>query len=209
MRKAAALAALAFAAACGTGDNVVVGGAQESTLTTYVDFSVLNSVINGRVMLMDANGEPTGTEAEVVLISDRPNLCDRLTQTRDYFRNPQEINRTLILYLPPTDHLGTFLPGRPGDEGTGSEIVAADPAKRQACIDATGKPVAPFPVVNTGYISLRDWSESPGGESAGTFNLLYAPPPPLTSTNGFPFYGKFKATYCPTLNGTLLPVATP
>jgi len=206
MRKAALAAALAVTAACGTGDNVVVGGIGESTLTPYIDFSVVNSVISGRVALTGSNGEPMG-DAEVVLISDRPNLCDKLTQQRDYFRNPTELSRTLILYMPATDHLGTFLPGRPGDEGTASEIVGADPSKKQACIDATGKAVAPFPNVNTGYISLRDWSESAGGEAAGTFNLLYAPPPPLTSNEGFPFYGKFKSSVCTTLNGTLLPAA--
>ena len=208
MRKAA-LMALLFVAACGTGDNVVVGGIPESTLTPFVDFNTVNSVISGRAMLFDGNGEATGTESEVVLISDRPNLCAKLAAQRDYLRNPQELHRTLILYLPGTDHLGTFLPGRLGDEGTGSEIVAADPAKRDACIQATGKPVAPFPNVLTGYISLRDWSEAAGGEAAGTFNLLFAPPQPLTSDSGFPFYGKFKTTVCTTLNGTLLPAATP
>ena len=63
--------------------------------------------------------------------------------------------------------------------------------------------VAPFTAVNAGYIALRDWSEQPGGEAVGSFNLLYSAPPPFSG--GFPFYGKFKSTACPTLDGTLLP----
>jgi hypothetical protein len=205
MRKAA-LAAFFLTAACGNGDNVVIGGIVESTITPSIDFTEVNSVISGRVTLRDANGEPTD-QAEVVLISDRPNLCQKLTEQRDYLRTASETYRTMILYLPATDHLGTFLPGRPGDEGTRSEIVGGDPSKVAACTAATTKPVVPFTNVNTGYISLRDWTEAAGGESSGSFNLLYAPPPPLTSTGGFPFYGKFKASVCATLDGTLLPVA--
>ena len=63
--------------------------------------------------------------------------------------------------------------------------------------------VAPFIAVDAGYIALRDWSEQPGGEAVGSFNLLYSAPQPLNG--GFPFYGKFKSTACPTLGGTLLP----
>jgi hypothetical protein len=207
MRKAVLAALfLTLTAACGNGDNVVIGGISESDITPFIDFSEVNSVISGKVALMDANGEPLGSDAEVVLMSDRPNLCQKLTDQRDYLRTAKETYRTLILYLPATDHLGTFLPGRPGDEGTRSEIVGGDPAKVAACVAATTKPVAPFTTVNTGYISLRDWTEAAGGESSGSFNLLYAPPPPLTSNGGFPFYGKFKASVCTTLNGTLLPV---
>lgn len=205
MRKAA-LAAFLLTAACGNGDNVIIGGIVESTITPGIDFTDVNSVISGRVTLTDASGANIG-EAEVVLISDRPNLCQKLTEQRNYLRTASETYRTMILYLPATDHLGTFLPGRPGDEGTRSEIVGGDPSKVAACTAATGKPVVPFTNVNTGYISLRDWTEAAGGESSGSFNLLYAPPPPLTSSGGFPFYGKFKASVCATLNGTLLPVA--
>jgi len=59
----------------------------------------------------------------VVIISDQPGLCSRLQLHPDYFRNPPEYYVALILFLPPTDHLGTFEPGRPGDEGTDSEII--------------------------------------------------------------------------------------
>ena len=205
MRKAGLLLLVVAASACGSDDNSVVGVIPQSSITPFIDFENIGSSIFGRLSLSDAGGNPTGSSAQVVIVSDRARLCDRLKDAPNYFRDPPEPYIALILFLPPTNHLGTFLPGRPGDEGTGSEILGGDPTRKQASIDATGLAVAPFKAIDTGYITLRDWSETPGGEAAGSFNLLYSPPPPLTSTNGFLFGGKFKATYCATLGGTLLP----
>ena len=192
MRKVAPALLLA-AAACGTGDNVVIGSAGESSITPFIAFDNIQSVISGRARLFDQAGNPTANFAEVVIISNQPGLCSRLQLHPDYFRNPQEYYLALILFLPGTDHLGTFIPGRAGDEGTTSEIIG---------VKQLGQ-VAPFQAVNAGYIALRDWSEQPGGEAVGSFNLLYGAPPPLSG--GVPFYGKFKSTVCPTLDGTLLP----
>jgi hypothetical protein len=205
MSKAAPVLLLLAIAACGPSDNTIFGAIPPSEISPLIQFDNVNSVISGRLSLRDADGAPTDQSAQVVIFSDRPGLCDRLKQAPDYFRNPTEGYIALILFLPPTDHLGTFLPGRTSDEGTGSEIFGSDPAKWQTSIDKTGKPVAPFTAIDTGYISLRDWSESPGGESAGSFSLLYGPPPPYTTNTGFVFSGTFKATVCPTLEGTLLP----
>jgi len=208
MRKAGAAFLLVVAAACGNNENVFYGSIGPSTITPFIAFDNANSVISGRATLTDADGGTTGS-AELVIISDRPRLCDRLVQYPDYFRNPPEAYVALILFLPPDNRVGTFLAGRPGDEGTGSEIIGADPTKKQASIDLTGRPVAPFQGLNAypccGYISLRDWSEASGGESTGSINLYYGAPPQLNSTTAFPFYGQFKATVCTTLNGTLLP----
>jgi hypothetical protein len=207
MRKAA-VAFLLFAAACNSNENVFYGSIGASGITPFIAFDNVNSVISGRAALTNDAGSDAGT-AEVVIISNRPRLCDLLAQHPDYFRNPPEAYVALILFFPPDNRLGTFLPGRGGDEGSGSEIIGVDPAKVQASIDLTGKPVAPFQGLNAypccGYISLRDWSEAPGGESSGSFSLYYAPPPELNSTAVFAFYGQFKATVCPTLNGTQLP----
>ena len=192
MRKVAP-ALLLVAAACGTGDNVVIGSVGESSITPLIVFDNIQSVISGRARLFDPSGAPTGSSAEVVIISDQPGLCSRLQLHPDYFRKPPEFYLALILFLPATDHLGTFIPGRFGDEGTGSEIIG---------VKQLGQ-VAPFIAVDAGYIALRDWSEQPGGEAVGSFNLLYSAPQPLNG--GFPFYGKFKSTACPTLDGTLLP----
>ena len=186
-------ALLLAAAACGSGDNVVIGSASETSITPFIAFDNIQSVISGRARLFDQAGNPTGSSAEVVIISNQPGLCSRLQLHPDYFRNPPEYYLALILFLPATDHLGTFVPGRPGDEGTASEIIG---------VKQLGQ-VAPFTAVNAGYIALRDWSEQPGGEAVGSFNLLYSAPPPLSG--GVPFYGKFKSNVCPTLEGTLLP----
>jgi hypothetical protein len=195
---------LLLAGGCSNNDNVVYGAIGASTITPFISFENLNSVISGRATLTDADGGVTGT-SEVVIFSDRPALCDRLLQHRDYFRQPPEAYVALILFLPSDDRLGTFLPGRPGDEGTTSEIIGTDPSLAQASINATGRPVAPFPAENAGYIALRDWTEAAGGESVGTFGLYYDPPPPLTSSSAFPFSGNFKSKVCTTLDGTQLP----
>src|SRR6266478_1380852 len=190
MRKAAPALLLA-AVACGSGDNVVIGSAGESNITPFIAFDNIQSVISGRARLFDQAGNPSGS-SEVVIISNQPGLCSRLQLHPDYFRNPTEYYLALILFLPPTDHLGTYEPGRPGDEGTASELIG---------VKQLGQ-VAPFQALNLGYIALRDWSEQPGGEAVGSFNLLYSAPQPLVGS--FPFYGKFKSTACPTLDGTLL-----
>jgi hypothetical protein len=206
MRKAGA-ALLLIAAACGNNENVFYGSIPAFTITPFIAFDNVNSVISGRATLTDDNGATTGS-AEVVIISNQPRLCDRLAQHPDYFRNPPEAYVALILFIPPTNHLGTFIPGRIGDEGTGSRVIGVDPAKVQASIDLTGKPVAPFIAIDLyGYIGLSDWTESAGGESSGSFYLYYAPPPQLNLNSGvvFPFSGKFKTTVCATLDGTQLP----
>jgi hypothetical protein len=208
MRKAA-FALLLLGGGCSNNDNVIYGAIGATSITPFIAFDNVNSVISGRATLTDANGAPTGV-SEVVIISDRPALCDRLAQHRDYFRNPPESYVALILFLPGDDRLGTFLPSR--DLGTGSEIIGADPSLKDASIESTGKPIAPFPVdPNFGYIGLTDWSEAPGSGASGSFNLLYDPPAPLTlncsgsAPCGFNFYGKFKSTVCTTLDGTQLP----
>jgi len=208
MHKAGAVFLLVAAAACGNNENTFYGSIGPSTITPFIAFDNVNSVISGRARLTNPDGG-IGSPAEVVIISDRPRLCSLLVQHPDYFRNPPEAYVALILFYPPNDHLGTFYPGRGGDEGAGGEIIGVDPAKVQATIDLTGNRVAPFPGLNAypccGYMSLRDWSEAPGGESAGSFSLYFGAPPQLNSTTAFPFYGQFKAAVCTTLDGTLLP----
>ena len=200
MRKVASLALLC-AASCGTGDNVVVGGIGSSDITPVIQFDDIRSVINGRAHLFDASGAPNGS-AQVIIISDQPQLCDQLKAHPDYFRTPPTTYVALILYLPDTDHLGTFIPGRPGDEGTSSEIIG---------VMTVGTMPAPFPVLlQFGYISLREWSVEPGGEADGTFYLAYNIPVALEGkviiSQGFQFSGKYKATSCPSLDGTLLQI---
>lgn len=206
MGKAVPFVLLLAAAACGSNDNQIFGGIPPTTITPLIAFDNVASVISGKLTLRDADGNSTGSSAEVVIIADRPALCDKLKQAPDYFRNPPEAYRALILFVPATDRVGVFFLDRPDSAGTGSEIIGSDPTKTQASIDRTGKPVAPFKAADLGYISLgSDWSDSPGAQFTGTFDLIYADPPELPATAGYRFTGKFKATVCPTLEGTLLP----
>lgn len=204
MRKAGLLL-LVMAAACGNSDNLVVGVIGESTITPFIQLGDVNSSISGRISLRDAEGNPTGTFSEVVIMSDRPGLCDRLKQHPDYFRKPPETYLALILFLPGDNRLGTFIPGRlPSDQGTTSEIIGVKditlPVTPFPALDITQSPATFLP-----YITLRDWSDSPGGAAVGSFSLVYGPPPELAGPYLFPFYGKFKTAVCPTLDGTLLP----
>src|SRR5438128_8225094 len=98
MRKAA-LALLLLAGGCSNNDNVVYGAIGASTITPFISFENLNSVISGRATLTDADGGVTRT-SEVVIFSDRPALCDHLLQHPDYFRHPPEAYVALILFLP-------------------------------------------------------------------------------------------------------------
>jgi hypothetical protein len=215
--RSAGLALLLVAAGCSSSDNQVVGFIDISTsdTTLFVQFDNIRSVINGTAQLFNADGVKTGASAEVVIISDQPGLCDRLQQHRDYFRRPPENYIALILFYPGTDHLGTFIPGRTGDEGTDSEVIGTTQnpdagSSRQAIpfmlprANASSDQPAPL---NGPFMTLNDWSATAGGGAAGTFNLLYAAPDSLNlaTSNGFQFGGRFRASACPTLDGTLLP----
>jgi hypothetical protein len=196
MKKAGPLLALlAPLLGCGNADNLILGGIGSSDRTPAIQFDNVRSAISGRTAVLDANGNPSDTKLAVVILSDSPDLCAKLKTHKDYFRKPPETYIALILFVPP-DRLGTFLPGRIGDEGTGSEIIG---------IGNTSLPADPFVAVDQGFISMTNWSDSPSGTTSGNFNLLYAAPRDLGVNTGFPFTGRFKAAECPDLDGTLLP----
>jgi len=216
MRRAGLALLLVAAAGCSSSDNLVVGFIDIRTpVSLFVQFDNIRSVINGTARLFDATGQPTGSSAEVVIISDQPGLCARLQLHPDYFRNPPEDYDALILFYPATDHLGTFIPGRTGDEGTDSEVIGTTQApdagsSRQAIPfifprSATA-PDQPAPLSGP-YMTLSDWSATAGGGSHGTFNLIYLGPSSLNlpSNAVFQFSGRFRSEACPTLDGTLLP----
>src|SRR5437016_10234610 len=106
MRKAG-VAFLLVAAACNSNENVFYGSIGPSRITPFIAFENVNSVISGRAALTNPDGGPP-VSAEVVIISDKPRLCERLLTNRDYFRNPPEAYIALILFLPPDNRLGTF-----------------------------------------------------------------------------------------------------
>ncbi|HUJ26934.1 MAG TPA: hypothetical protein VLW85_13000 [Myxococcales bacterium] len=118
------LAAALALAACGTPDNLVIGGISPGPATPLVVFDTINSSISGTITLTDGNGNPTGQSA-VVIISDHPDLCNVLKTKPGFFRVPTESYEALILFMPP-GFLGTFVIGRGGDadNATSSEIIA-------------------------------------------------------------------------------------
>lgn len=195
MRKSLAL--LALAAACGNPDNYVIGGAQGPN-TPPVLLASINSAISGPVHLTDPTGHQTGEMAGVIILSDKPGLCDALHANPSYFRNPVEAFQALILFVPIVPlRLGTFVIGRTNDEGTGSEILVA--AGRQASI-------TPFTASSGGDIELTVWQTGPGGHAQGSFGsfqpLFFTyPGDPIL----FPFYGGYVTDVCTTLDGVLLP----
>ena len=126
------------------------------------------------------------------VINDRPGLCDILAAHRDYFRNAPEAYEALIMMVP-LGYLGTFIIGREGtDAPTAAEIVAT-----------SGKqPTTPFHALNNSYIALTNWADN-GGNATGSFSLGFDDP--YNSGTAHPFYGRFKTSFCSTLEGTLLP----
>ena len=94
------LAALVLlCAACGNNDNVIVGGVGGGATTPDVIFDGIGSSIHGIATQRDAKGNPVGDKMGVVIMSDRPNLCDRLKARPDYFRNAPEGYEALILFV--------------------------------------------------------------------------------------------------------------
>lgn len=185
-----------LSAACGNADNVIVGGVAAGATTPNVLFDGIGSSIHGVATPRDASGNPVGDPMAVVIMSDRPNLCDRLKARPDYFRNAPEAYEALILFVR-LGYLGTFVVGRESDPGTAAEVVAA----------GGPQPTTPFHGLNSSYISVTNWPASAGnatgGTASGSFSLVFDDP--YGSNGAHPFYGRFKTSACPTLEGTLLP----
>jgi hypothetical protein len=191
MRKLA-LALLALAAACNNSDNLIVGGVGAGSTTPDVVFDNIGSAIHGVATLRDAQGNPASDPLAVILMSDRPNLCDILKQHPDYFRNAPESYEALIMVVP-HGYLGTFIVGRGGtDAVTSAEIVAA----------SGPQPTTPFHALTNSYVAVTEWTDAPG-EAVGSFNIQTDDP--YGTGLAHQFFGRFKTTFCPTLEGTLLP----
>jgi hypothetical protein len=183
---------LVLAAACGQNDNLIVGGVASGAPTPDVIFDSIGSSIHGVASLRDSAGNPLGAPRAVVIMSDKPGLCGRLAAHPDYFRNAPEPYEALIL-MARAGYLGTFIVGREGiDVDTSVEIVAA----------ARPQVTTPFHAVTGSYFALTNFSDK-GGNATGSFNL--AVDDPYNTGVPHPFYGRFKTSFCPTLEGTLLP----
>ena len=148
----ACAALLVLAAACGQNDNLIVGAVASGATTPDVIFDNIGSSIHGVATLRDASGNPVGSQMGVIIMSDKPGLCDILHAHHDYFRNAPEPYETLIMMVP-LGYLGTFIIGRQGtDATTAAEIVAASGAQ----------PTTPFHALNNSYIALTNWADNGG-----------------------------------------------
>jgi hypothetical protein len=186
------LAALVLlCSACGSSDNVIVGGIAAGSTAPDVLFANIGSSIHGVATMRDAAGNPVGDPVAVVIMSDVANLCARLKAHPDYFRNAPETYEALIMTVR-LGYLGTFIVGRDSDPGTSGEIVAS--SGQQA--------TTPFHAVTSSYIAVTNWPAS-DGNATGSFYLLMDDP--YGSGVAHPFTGRFKTNLCPTLDGVLLP----
>jgi hypothetical protein len=177
-----------LACACGTSDNLVVGGFAGDAKHPVTVLDNIRSSISGTVTVTDASNKQR--VLSVVAISDHANLCDAVTAKPDFFRNPPDVAVTLILYAP-TDKIGTFVIGRPGDEGTNAELVAT--------LGPT-VPVAPY-FASLGTLSLSNFDTNPGGFAQGSFDVVFLDPAGVPRE----FYGRFKTHVCPGMAQVLLP----
>lgn len=184
-------------AACGSNDNLIVGGAAAGNTTPTVLFDNIGSAIHGVATMRDSAGNPLGDPVAVVIMSDVPNLCDRITAHRDYFRKAPEPYEALVMTVR-LGYLGTFIVGRESDPGTSAEIVAtAGPG----VVPPQTVPT-PFTALTSSYIAVTEWPKG-GGNAVGSFYLLMADP--YGTGVPIPFSGRFKTNPCPTLEGVLLP----
>lgn len=177
-----------LACACGTSDNLVVGGFAGDANHPVTVLDNIRSSISGTVKVTDANNN--SQTLSVVAISDHANLCDAVTAKPDFFRNPPDVAVTLILYAP-TDKIGTFVMGRGGDQGTNAEIVAT--------LGPT-VPVAPYFAAG-GSLSLSNFDTNAGGFAQGTFDVFFLDPAGVPRE----FFGRFKTHVCPGMAQVLLP----
>jgi hypothetical protein len=188
MHERSGLLVAVLVCACGTADNLVVGGFAGDSKHPVTVLDNIRSSISGTVTVTDSSNHTQ--PLNVVAISDHANLCDAVTAKPDFFRNPPDVAVTLILYVP-VDKIGTFVMGRRGDEGTNAELVATlGPAA----------PVSPYFAVG-GSISLSNFDTNPGGYAQGSFDVLFQDPA------GAPreFFGRFKTHVCPGMAQVLLP----
>jgi hypothetical protein len=179
LRRLAALFALTLCA-CGNPDNQVFGGISGGTLAPDAFLDNVGSAIAGVSKVADQNGNLTSID--VFILTDRTNLCAKLANTPDYFRNPPEAYVALVMSTP-QDRLGTFVVG--ASNGGGSLLmVTAGP----------GKTITSYPG-GAGSVSVTNFDSRAGGEATGTFDILFAD----SLQVGHEIFGKFKTSTCPAL----------
>lgn len=180
----------ALAAACGNPDTLVVGSISASADNPVVIFTDIRSAIHGVGTRTDQNGNIVA-QSDVIIISDKANLCQAIKDKPDYFRHPPEKYLALIFFAP-LDRVGTFVIGR--DPGTLSEIIATN---------GPGGNLFPFLGVSGSYVAVTNF-ELNGGHANGSFNMVYQDSHP-NSAFAYPFYGNYQTNWCEAIGSTVLP----
>jgi|GEM_PF-1205246 len=196
------LCACAGLFACKNPDNLVVGVGAAAPNQPGAYINTVQSAISGIATVYDAHGVKTSQQVSVVVLSDKPGLCQMLAQHPDYFRNAPQTNVSLLLFAPP-DRSGTFYIG--GGAGIFAELVPADGPDSDGGTPTTVDgglvyTTAPFPSTQ-GQISFQQFDVRVGGQAAGSFDVILLD----ANTNGVEYYGKFKTQVCDALSTAIVP----
>jgi hypothetical protein len=180
------LTALALlAGGCSNPDNVVNGGAAATATTPIVQFNDVRSAISGVVTRTDSV-DPSW----VVVLSDQPGLCDAIAAHPDLFRKAPAPYNAIVLFTP-AERLGFFQIGR--DQGTGGEIIAAGAPGLLGDLQRFTS--------TYGQVTLSDFAKNKGESGKGSFYMTFVDPANILHD----FYGRFRPSGCPALQGALLP----
>jgi hypothetical protein len=174
-------------AGCGSEENYVLSGWPGAVI------SPVRSSMSGVGKFVDGG---TPRDRWVVVMSDQPGLCTKITDNPNYFQTPTEGFTAILLWVPP-GMLGTFFVTTQSTENGNAVLVGIPPA------DAGAGTLRRFgPVANVGgRIGLSQFDIGPGDEAKGSFDVA------ISDVNGFPreYLGQFKATFCPGVANANLP----
>lgn len=176
--------------ACGSPDNLVLGGTDSFNGSPAIVFPNIGSAIHGTVNLTNPSTGAAIGKADAIILSDRKDLCAVVQANADYFRTPSDQMVSLVM-ITPFDALGTFYPGNKLEEFVQySEILAgAGGGPTNAILNVA---------VSTGYITVSQLDQ----ESHGSFGLYFGGSP---DGQAHLYQGKFKTSRCDALLTAHLP----
>ena len=187
MRIARILVILAVAlCGCGQPDSIVFGAFNGAIITE------VRSAIHGSAQVQVPPNPKI--PVSVLLLSDTPDLCDKLSQHPDFFRTSYGVATTLLLFLPP-DSLGSFAPGQ---NNADAEIVVDLPLPDGG---TTNRAVGFASIPNQGIMSISQLNTGNGGEAKGSFDVIILG----TDQFGHEFSGHFKSKFCSSTANVLFP----
>jgi hypothetical protein len=173
--------AAALASGCSNPDNQVYNGIPGDSNTPNAFIYNVGSAIHGVGNFKDAQNNIV--QRDVIILTDRNNLCVSLAARPDYYTNPPEAFVALFMTVQ-HDRIGTNLVGATNG-GSAQLIVSAGP----------GQPVTLYPGVG-GSIDVRFMDSRPGGEADGTFDTIISD----NTSLGHEVFGKYQTHTCPAIS---------